>query len=122
MHLYVKGSKFPTKDLKAAHAAVLFLDACKTWEENQLDISDYLKTIEIEDNNPGLRLYSFDYQKDERDDRLLDDGQQLKTKLDINNDIKHLASFEDIDDKDEVQEKFQPIIIDIVGEIGAKKD
>ena len=33
-HMFVENSKFPTKALRAAHAAIILLDAAKTWKEN----------------------------------------------------------------------------------------
>jgi len=33
LHMQVKNAKFPTKELMAAHAAIILLDATKTWDE-----------------------------------------------------------------------------------------
>ena len=42
LHLLVDNSKFPAKVLRAAHAAVIFMDACKTWTANQEIIGKFI--------------------------------------------------------------------------------
>ena len=77
LHLQVENSIFPAKVMHAAHAAIVFMNATKSWNENQDAVNSLLESLKMEDFNPGLRLFSFAYKNDERKSRLLTKDEEL---------------------------------------------
>ena len=61
LHLLVKKFCFPRKVLEDAHAAILLLDATKTWAENEKIVDESLKTLKRDETGCCYRLYSYAY-------------------------------------------------------------
>ena len=61
LYLLVKDSDFPKKVYGSAHAAILLLEATKTWAENEKIVNALLKTLKREETGHYYRLYSYAY-------------------------------------------------------------
>ena len=98
INLLVKNSDFPKANLAAAHAAILLLDATKSWNVNQGIIKKLLLSLKMEENGHCYRLYSYVYQFDPRKNRILEEDDDLAVILRVDSKVKHLGTIDDIDD------------------------